>query len=82
MANILVTDDEEFIRDLLSTFLNLYQHNVTLAESGEEAIKIIQENIFDIVIVDLKMNGMDGMAVLEAIKEISPGHLVRCVLYD
>jgi two-component system response regulator AtoC len=72
MANILVTDDEKFIRDVLSTFLDLYHHKVTLAESGEEAIKIIQENIFDIAIVDLKMNGMDGMAVLGAIKEISP----------
>ena len=72
MANILVTDDEESIRDVLATFLDLCQHKVTLAESGEKAVELIQENIFDIALIDLKMGKIDGMAVLSAIRDISP----------
>ncbi|HGJ66458.1 TPA: response regulator, partial [bacterium] len=72
MANILIVDDEESIRDVFATFLNIYQHKVTIAKSGEEAINLIEKNIFDIVITDLKMGKVDGMTVLNSIKEISP----------
>ena len=72
MANILVTDDKEAIRNVLMTFLEMNQHQVALAESGEKALELIQENIFDVAIVDLKMEGIDGMDVLKAIKDVSP----------
>ena len=72
MANILVTDDKESIRNVLKTFLEMNQHQITLAESGEKAVELLQDNIFDVAIVDLKMYGIDGIAVLKAIKDISP----------
>lgn len=72
MANILVVDDEHAIRDILKNFLLKYGHQVSLAESGEEAISLIQENIFDIALVDLKMGEIGGMEVLMFIKDISP----------
>jgi two-component system response regulator HydG len=72
MANILVTDDKESIRNILRVFLEMNNHQVALAESGEKAIKLIEDNIFDVAIIDLKMEGMDGMALLKAIREISP----------
>jgi len=72
MANILVTDDKQEIRKVLMDFLEMDHHQVSLAESGEKALELIQENIFDVAIIDLKMEGIDGMAVLKAIKDISP----------
>jgi len=72
MANILVTDDNEAIRNALKDFLERDQHQITLAESGEKAVELLQDNIFDVAIVDLIMEGIDGMAVLKAIKDISP----------
>jgi DNA-binding NtrC family response regulator len=72
MANILVTDDKESIRNILRVFLEMNDHQVALAESGEKALKLIEDNIFDIAIIDLKMEGMDGMALLKAIREVSP----------
>ncbi len=72
MANILVVDDESAIRDILMNFLSKYNHQVSLAESGEKAISLIQENIFDIALVDLKMGEIGGMEVLMFIKDISP----------
>lgn len=72
MANILVVDDESAIRDILMNFLTKYNHQVSLAESGEKAISLVQENIFDVAIVDLKMGEIGGMEVLIFIKDISP----------
>jgi DNA-binding NtrC family response regulator len=72
MANILVTDDNEAIRNALKDFLEKDQHQIALAESGEKAVELLQDNIFDVAIVDLIMEEIDGMAVLKAIKDISP----------
>ncbi len=72
MANILVVDDESTIRDVLMNFLKNYNHQVSPADSGEKAISLIQDNIFDIAIVDLKMGEISGMEVLMFIKDISP----------
>ncbi len=72
MANILVVDDMESIRDVLSGVLTKNGHNVSEAASGEEAVILVQEDIFDIVIVDFRMGGLDGLDLLKAVKDISP----------
>lgn len=72
MANILVADDAANIRKLLLDFLIDNNHEVAIAESGEKAIKLIQDNIYDIAILDIKMGDISGMDVLESLKDISP----------
>lgn len=72
MANILVVDDLESIRKFLMDALSLNGHNISEATSGEEAIAFMQEDIFDIAIVDFKMGNLDGLDLLKAIKNISP----------
>jgi DNA-binding NtrC family response regulator len=71
--NILVVDDEE---DFLETLMNrLKKRNIdtTGARSGEEALKLIKDTMFDIVILDIKMPmGMDGIETLREIKKIRP----------
>jgi CheY-like chemotaxis protein len=66
--NILIVDDEEPIRDLLEVFLEEVKANVTTAESGSKALEIIQNQNFDLAIVDVKMPGMSGPKLLESIR--------------
>ena len=71
-AHILVIDDEEFVRSVLSRTLAQVNHRVTLAENGEKGIQLFKEREFDMVLTDLGMPGMSGWEVCRMIKEISP----------
>jgi len=75
-ANVLVIDDEAVMRDSCRQILSPYDCNVKTAENGISGLKAIQEEPFDIVILDLKMPGMDGMKVLKKIKEDNPQTIV------
>lgn len=67
-AKILVVDDLEANRDMLSRRLQHLGHVVTSAESGKEALQHLQDAAFDLVMLDLMMPEMDGYQVLQAIK--------------
>lgn len=68
---LLVDDEEEFI-STLSTRLETRNLNVTTATSGEEAVKLTDQQDFDVIILDLTMPGMDGIETLKTIKENHP----------
>jgi len=72
MANILVVDDLESIRDILSNVLTKNGHHVSEAASGEEALVLMQGDIFDIAIVDFRMGELSGLDFLKVVKDISP----------
>lgn len=76
IEKILVVDDESLMRNFLAELLTRKGLEVTVASSGENALKILEENAFDMVITDLKMPGITGMEVLKRVKEISPQTLV------
>ncbi|MFZ1946504.1 MAG: response regulator [bacterium] len=65
---ILVVDDQETMRSLLRDMLEVIGYEVTLAEGGEQALGLVQSQDFDLVLTDLNMPGMDGTALLRAIK--------------
>jgi PAS domain S-box-containing protein len=71
-ARILVIDDEEFVRSILSRTLAQANHQVTLAEDGEKGVQLFKEGKFDIVLTDLGMPGVSGWEVCRMIKEMSP----------
>ncbi len=66
---ILVVDDEEGLRLLYKEELEDEGAEVTLAASGEEAIERLEEGAFDLILLDIKMPGMDGVEVLRRVKE-------------
>ena len=71
MEKILVVDDEQGLRDVLSIMLKRAGYAVTAASDGDEAIAQVQKEIFDLVITDLKMPRVGGLEVLKAVKAAS-----------
>ena len=65
---ILVVDDEEGARELFSTILTEEGYEVTLAKDGQEALVLFQETPYDLVITDIKMPVMDGLQLLQEIR--------------
>jgi len=75
-GNILVVDDEEFIRDIIRECLSSTGHNVMTAGNGESALGLIKQNHFDIIFLDLSMPKKDGVEVLRDIGTIDPNSTV------
>ncbi|KPL90555.1 GAF domain-containing protein [Herpetosiphon geysericola] len=69
---ILVVDDEPAVRNIVAKVLRHDHHEVTLAGSGEEALRWIDEQAFDLIISDLGMPGMNGWDVLEQARQRRP----------
>ena len=69
MARILVVDDKELMRDSVGTMLSRKGHAVTAASGGEAALERLAAREFDAIITDLQMPGMDGLALMQAVRE-------------
>jgi excisionase family DNA binding protein len=67
---ILVVDDEASIRDLLSKTLALAEYDVDVAPDGRSALERLRLYPYDLLIVDLKMPGMDGLSVIREAKRL------------
>jgi len=76
LKRILVADDEESIRWVLSRALTKKGYNVDLATTGDEALVFARRNNYDLAILDIKMPGMSGLDLLSTIKEERPETLV------
>jgi two-component system nitrogen regulation response regulator NtrX len=73
---ILIVDDEESIRQTLGGILTDEGHEVVTAESGEEALRVVEEELPNLVLLDIWLPGIDGIEVLKAIKAGHPQILV------
>jgi DNA-binding response OmpR family regulator len=71
-ANLLIVDDESSIRLTLGALLKREGYDVSSAENGPEAVALLERQLFDLLLVDLKMPGMDGMQVVAAARERQP----------
>ncbi len=69
MTRVLVVDDEKNIRKLYETELKREGYEVLTAESGEEALEVIGREPLDIVVLDIRLEGMDGIDCLRTIME-------------
>jgi two-component system response regulator PilR (NtrC family) len=73
---ILVADDEPSMREFLDIMLKKEGYQVLLASNGEEVMKLIEKDIFDLVLMDIRMPRLDGIASLKKIKVSSPETIV------
>src|SRR5881628_1125409 len=69
---VLFADDEPSLQEFMRTELPRLGHEVTVVGDGKAAIKAVEKNRFDVAILDLRMPGLDGIQVLEQLKQISP----------
>jgi DNA-binding NtrC family response regulator len=71
--NLLIVDDEPALCKVLADRLNvLYNISPDSCGSGEDALQLIENNDYDVVVLDIEMPGMDGMGTLKRIKELKP----------
>ncbi|PKN91335.1 MAG: hypothetical protein CVU44_19665 [Chloroflexi bacterium HGW-Chloroflexi-6] len=70
--NILIVDDEPIARQSLSDILRLEGYNVASVPSGEAAVDYLRNYAVDLMIVDLKMPGMNGLDVVQVANQIMP----------
>jgi DNA-binding NtrC family response regulator len=72
-GQVLVADDEEIIREVLSVLLSSESYQVDLAENGSRALEMIREKDYGVLILDLMMPDIDGLQVLEELKKTENG---------
>ena len=71
--NLLIVDDEPALCKVLADRLNvLYGITPDACHSGTEALRLVRENEYDVIVLDIEMPGMDGMETLKRIKELKP----------
>jgi PAS domain S-box-containing protein len=74
--NVLVVDDDEFALQSIANLLESETYQVVTATSGSEALDLLEQGSFDLVLTDLKMPGVDGIEVLKQTREIAPKAVV------
>ncbi len=72
MSNILIVDDEQSYRQLLSLVFEGDGHTIRTASNGREALAVLQRDTVDVVISDVRMPDMDGIEMLRAVRETQP----------
>lgn len=69
---ILIVDDEQAVRDLLSKTLTMADYDVDAADDGPSALDKMRAVSYDLLITDLKMPGMDGLSVIREARRLAP----------
>lgn len=76
---ILVVDDELSIRDLFEETFSEAGYNVRLAENGEQALNILKEERIDVIFLDLRLFGMNGIELCREIRRTNPLSLIYAI---
>jgi two-component system response regulator PilR (NtrC family) len=74
--HILVIDDELSMRELLEYMLTKEDYKVSCAQSGREAISLLEKNHFDLLLCDIRLGDITGLDVLRAAKKHHPDNVV------
>jgi signal transduction histidine kinase len=76
---ILVVDDEETVREMVSKIISLIGHEVVTTGNGREALEILRSQPFSIMITDVKMPEMDGFELTKVVRDQFPGTPIICM---
>ena len=78
--SILIIDDNEQITKMISSFLDMSNHECTVVNEGKEGLELIKTKQFDSIILDLAMPEFDGYAILESLKKEDPSLLQKIII--
>ena len=73
MPSILIVDDDVGMVETLEDILSARSYDVVTADSGEAAIEHVRRRTFDVVLMDIKMPGLNGVEALQVMRRITPG---------
>ncbi len=76
---ILVVDDEQDVREMVSKIINVIGHEAVSAGSGKEALEILKNGTFSILITDIRMPEMDGFELMKAVRDLFPNVYIICM---
>lgn len=71
-GKVLIVDDNDQMSSLLADILELFDYQAQQAKDGEEALRCLREDKYDLVITDLRMPKMSGTELLKLIKKVQP----------
>ena len=72
MSNILIVDDEQSYRQLLTLVFESDGHSIRTASNGREAVELVAEEAPDVIVSDVRMPDMDGIEMLRTVRETHP----------
>ena len=78
--NVLVIDDNEQITKMVSSFMDMSNHECTVANDGKEGLELIKTNQYDSIILDLAMPEYDGYAILDTLKKEDPSQISKIII--
>ena len=71
-SKILIVDDEEVVRETISLKLRAHGYTTKIAKNGQEALEILEQEEFDLIIADIRMPGIDGVELLQRVSKLYP----------
>ncbi len=73
MARVLIAEDDQAVREFVSRALDQNGHNVTVVSDGQQALNVLEEKEFDILLADIVMPQLDGIALSLKVSKDHPG---------
>ncbi len=78
--NVLIIDDNEQITKMISTFLDMSNHDCTIVNDGKEGLELIKTKQYDSIVLDLAMPEFDGFKILNTLQDEDPSQISKIII--
>ena len=78
--NVLIIDDNEQITKMISTFLDMSNHDCTVVNDGKEGLELIKTKQYDSIVLDLAMPEFDGFKILDTLQNEDPSQISKIII--
>jgi len=78
--NVLIIDDNEQITKMISTFLDMSNHDCTVVNDGKDGLELIKTKQYDSIILDLAMPEFDGFEILDTLQKEDPSQISKIII--
>ena len=78
--NVLIIDDNEQITKMISTFLDMSNHDCTIVNDGKDGLELIKTKQYDSIVLDLAMPEFDGFKILDTLQKEDPSQISKIII--